>query len=204
MHVVKRAIVILAVVLGVLAALAIRVVVEGRNAMADGAAANDRGRPAEAIRAYETAARWYLPLAPHVDEAYRELRALAASTDPAVSLAAWRSIRAAARATRSLWTPHAEDLAAADAAIASSSVQVPQAATTDPAWHRERLARDPRASVGGLALAALGILLWAFGAIALVRRGLDGSGGLVRRPALASGIVILLGVVCWAAGLYNA
>jgi hypothetical protein len=201
---VKRAIVILAIVLGVLAALAIRVVVEGRGALADGATAMRGGRKAEAIRAYETAARWYLPLAPHVDEAYRELRALAASTDPAVSLAAWRSIRSAARATRSLWTPHADDLAAADAAIATASARVPQAATHDPAWHAERLARDPRASVGGLALAALGIILWLGGATLLVRRGLDAGGALVHRPALASGIAILLGVACWAAGLYNA
>jgi hypothetical protein len=201
---VKRAIVIVAIGLGVLAALAIRVVVEGRAALAEGNKSLQRGRTAEAIRAYETAARWYMPLAPHVGEAYRELRALAASTDPAVALAAWRSIRSAARATRSLWTPHAEDLAAADAAIAAASARVPQAATADPVWHAERLARDPRASVGGLALAAAGILMWLGGALLLVRRGLDAGGALVRRPALASGIAILLGVACWAAGLYNA
>jgi hypothetical protein len=200
----KRAIVILAIVLGIVAALAIRVVVEGRAALVEGETAEQRGRAAEAIRAYEAAARWYLPLAPHVDEAYGRLGALARSTDPAVSLAAWRSIRAAARATRSLWTPHAGDLAAADEAIATISARVPGAATADPAWHRERLARDPRASAGGLTLAAIGILLWLGGAVLLVRRGLDASGALVRRPALASGIAILLGVACWAAGLYNA
>jgi len=194
----------LAVVLGVLAALAIRVVVEGRDALAEGDEALHRGRTAEAIRAYETAARWYLPLAPHVDEAYENLRALAASSDPAVSLAAWRSIRAAARATRSLITPHAEDLAAADAAIATASARAPQAATTDVAWHQERLRRDPRASRGGLVLAALGILLWLAGTVVLVRRGLDATGALVRRPAMASGAAIVLGVACWAVGLYNA
>lgn len=204
MRVVKRAIVILAVVLGVLAALAIRVVGEGRAALAEGDEAMHRGRTAEAIRAYETAARWYLPLAPHVDEAYGNLRELAASSDPAVSLAAWRSIRAAARATRSLFTPHADDLAAADAAIATSSVRVPQAATTDVAWHRERLGRDPRASIGGLVLAAIGILLWLGGTAFLVRRGLDATGALVRRPAMASGAAVVLGVACWALGLYNA
>ena len=74
---VKRAIVILGFAVAVLGALAIRVVVEGRRALADGDGFLLRGRPADAIRAYETAARWYLPLAPHVDEAYRKLRALA-------------------------------------------------------------------------------------------------------------------------------
>jgi len=201
---VKRAILILAGVLGVPDALCIRVVIEGRNALADGDDARATGRMAEAIRAYETAARWYLPLAPHVDEAYADLRALAESKDPAVSLAAWRSIRAAARATRSLWTPHAGDLAAADAAIATASAAIPQAATAAPAWHRERLARDPRASIGALALAAAGIVLWLGGAVILVRRGLDAAGALVRRAAVASGVAIVLGVACWAVGLYNA
>ena len=52
-----RALAILLVVLGLAGALAIRVVAAGRDALADGDAAAARGRPGEAIRAYETAAR---------------------------------------------------------------------------------------------------------------------------------------------------
>src|SRR5207249_6511963 len=91
-----------------------------------------RGKPGEAIRSYEAAARWYLPFAPHVDAAYERLRGL---TTPSASpdgerdvLAAWRAIRGAARATRSLWQPHAADLADADAAIASLQARDPSAA----------------------------------------------------------------------------
>lgn len=200
----KRAIVIAAFVAAVLGALAIRVVVSGRAALAEGDDALQRGRSADAIRAYETAARWYLPLAPHVDEAYGALRRLASGPDPAIQLAAWRAIRGAARATRSLWTPHADDLAAADTAIANISAGVPQAATPELAWHRERLGRDSRPSGPLAAVAGFGILLWIGGAIALVRRGFDPAGRLIRGAAGLAGIAVTVGVGLWAVGLYNA
>jgi hypothetical protein len=96
-----------------------------------------------AIDAYETAARWYLPLAPHVGAAYTGMRLIAARTDPATAqpgtadpataIAAWRGIRSAARTTRSLWTPHHADLALANAAIARLSAQDPAAGKTESA-----------------------------------------------------------------------
>ncbi len=213
----RRAILIAALVLAGLGALAIRVVIEGRGALADGEAELAAGHPAEAIRAFEASARWYLPLAPHVDDAYARLRELAASEHPAVALAAWRAIRSAARATRSLWTPHADDLAAADAAIAklSAAAVPPGGEGADPppagatvgdreAWHLARLARDVRPSRGAAALAGIGIVLWISGALMLVRRGIGAAGGLARRPALLAGATILVGFACWAVGLYNA
>lgn len=212
------------------------------SAMSPGDEAIAKGAPIAAIDHYETAARWYLPLAPHVDDAYGKLRGLTASSDPAISLAAWRAIRSAARATRSLWTPHADDLAAADAAIARLSARDPSAgqlaagagsATTaqsagplagssaEPAsgsgsaatpgdaadreaWHRQRLAIDVRPSAFAATLAGLGILLWLGGVVALVRRGIDRAGAWIRRPAAVSGAAIVVGLVLWFVGLYNA
>jgi len=210
MRAVARVLVIAALVLAGLGALAIRVVVEGRRALAAGDAAMTRGQRLDAIGSFETAARWYLPFAPHVDEAYDRLRALTTSEDPAVAIAAWRGIRGAARATRTLWTPHADDLEAADRGIAELSARDPQAAMTGDttrereAWYQARLSRDPRPGTGAVVLACVGVLLWVGGAIALVRRGVDRAGGLLRRPAIAAGVTILVGVVCWAVGLYNA
>jgi len=204
---------IVAFALSVLGALSIRVVIEGRNALADGDDLLLRGRPGDAIRSYETAARWYLPFAPHVDDAYSKLRHLAEPSydarpaqpaDPAIQLAAWRSIRSAARATRSFYTPYADDLAAADAAIAKSSAGIPQAGTAQIPWHQERLSRDMRPSLPMAALAAFGILLWIAGAIGLVRRGMTPAGQLIRRMAGVAGITIVVGLGCWAVGLYNA
>jgi hypothetical protein len=171
------------VVLAVLGALAIRVVYEGRSALAAGD--------------YETAARWYLPFSPHVDEAYAKLRAETKSEDPAVALAAWRSIRAAARATRSIWQPHADDLAAADAAIAKLASEAPGGGKLDGdrlAWHRDRLARDVRPSLATAALAGIGVLLWLAGAALLVRR---------KRISVGPGALVVVGLALWFVGLYK-
>lgn len=215
-----RILVATAIVLAALGVLAIRVVVEGKAALAEGHDRLARGHVAEAIRSFEASARWYLPLAPHVDEAYARLRELASSDDPAVALRAARAIRSAARATRSLWTPHAEDLAAAELRIAKLSAADPEAAPAggDTAvaretWHLERLSRDSRPSPGAAVLAGLGIVLWLGGFFVLARRGVaddmresaKGSQVLVRRrAALAAGCAIVVGLVLWAAGLYNA
>jgi len=193
-----------AILIAVLAALSIRVVVAGRGALGEGDDWMLRGKPIEAIGAYETAARWYLPLAPHVDAAYAKLRTLAGNDDPAVQLAAWRAIRGAAHATTGLWTPHAGDLADADAAIAKLEARQPGAAAAGPtttareAWYKDRLAHDTRPGRGPAILAAFGVLVWLGGAIALVRKARASSGKL-----LPAGIM-LAGLVCWAAGLYNA
>jgi len=233
----RRIAIIAAFVLAALGAVAIRVVASGRAALRAGdkaaAICNPMydARPARvsppdprpclaAIDAYETAARWYLPLAPHVDDAYLGLRYIAGSpeVDPATSLAAWRAIRSAAHATRSLWTPHTADLADADAAIARLSAQDPGAGKLDEkdagtatpdeksreAWHRGRLAREVRPAVGAAAIAGLGILLWLAGVISLVRRGIDRTGAWLRRPAVLSGAAIVVGLVLWFVGLANA
>ncbi len=206
---------IAALVLAGVGVLAIRVVASGRAAVEAGNDWVTRGKPLEAIGSFESAARWYFPIAPHVDEAYSQLRALGASEDPVVALAAWRGVRSAARATRTLWQPHGADLAAADAAIARLSARTPGAAPIgDPgqttttaereAWHQARLSRSGRAGLGGAVLAALGIVLWLGGAAALARRGVDATGKLARRPALVAGATIVVGLVCWFVGLYNA
>lgn len=206
----KRALVIIAIVVAALATLAVRVVIEGRNALAEGDAALVAKRPIDAIAAWETAARWYLPLAPHVDEAYASLT-LIAKSDPRVALVAWRAVRRAATATRSLWTPHADDLATANAAIAKLSAEHPEGApgagsniSERMAFFAARLGEDPRPSIGAATLAILGILSWLAGIGVIVRRGLDAQARLVRRPALVGAALSVVGVVGWALGLYNA
>jgi len=207
---VKPALVVGAIVLATLGALAIRVVVEGRTALAEGDEAAAAGRTDDAIAGWETAARWYLPLAPHVDEAYARLTVLATERG-ARGLAAWRAMRSAALATRHLWTPHADDLAAANAKIAELASRDPEGAAaagpdaeTRRRFHTERLARDPRPGSGAIVLAIVGIACWLTGIGVALRRGFDAAGRPARRPALVGAALTVAGLAAWAVGLYNA
>src|SRR6188768_2267110 len=100
--------VVTVVVLGVLVT---RAVWEGRGALHDGDAAAARGDLDGAIDHWRAAARWYVPFAPHVDDAYARLERAAldaeARKNGIAALAAWRAIRSSALATRWLVTPHA-------------------------------------------------------------------------------------------------
>jgi hypothetical protein len=207
---VKAAIAIAGIVLAGVGALALRVVLEGRAALAEGDAASARQHHADAIAAWESAARWYLPGAPHVDQAYARLVVSARSNRPH-ALAAWQAVRRAALATESVWTPHSEDLAAANAALARARAIDPDGATAagaDPAareaWYAAGLARPVRPSTPAVVLAIGGILCWLAGITLVVRRGFDAAGRVVRRPAVVGIAVTLVGIAGWAAGLYNA
>jgi len=197
----QRVALVVAIILAGVGALGVRVIRAGNSALADGDAAIADQRPRDAIAAWERAARWYFPAAPHVDEAYARLRKLAASNPG--SLAPWFAIRRAARATRSLWTPHTDDLAAADAEIA----RVSSARQEDPsrlAWHQARLAEDTRPGVGSTVLAVLGIAAWLAGIGVTLRRGLADDGSWIKRPALVGLGIAAAGIAGWAAGLYTA
>lgn len=196
----RTALVVIALVVAIVGAIALRVVVEGRHALADGDDAIAARRPLDAIAAWERAARWYLPGAPHVDDAYARLIDLA-GRDPAVDVIAWRAVRSAALASRSFYQPHAEELSRANAEIARITSKDPEGSITAgdtpaarEAWQRERLAHDTRPSTGATALAIVGIAAW-----------LGGLGWIVRRRRLVPGLAIaVVGLAAWAAGLYNA
>ena len=194
----KRAAIPIAIVIAFLGALGIRVVIEGHRALAEGDHAAADGRLDDAVAAWESAARWYLPVGSHVDDAYARLIELA-SKDHRHALAAWRAVRSASLATRWLFTPHADDLLAANAAIAELASRDPEGALSAGAdaaarktWHAERLARDPGPARGGLALATLGIALWLAGVALLVRP---------RGPDVVGAAIALTGLVGWMIGL---
>ncbi|MBL9020055.1 MAG: hypothetical protein JNL83_38070 [Myxococcales bacterium] len=192
----KSVILAAAIAIAAIGACAVRVVVEGRGALAAGDTALAEGRIADAIAGWETAARWYLPAAPHVDGAYDRLRALAAA-DHRHALAAWRAVRSAALATRGLWQPHADDLAAANAQIAELASRDPEGALSAgadaaarKAFHVERLARSTGPAPGGVFLAVLGILAW-----------LTGIGVALRGPVKPGVAVAAMGTIGWVIGL---
>ena len=209
----RRWLVGLALVTAIIGALVARVSLAGRGALADGDAAFERGEIAEATDAWEAAARWYLPGAPHVDDAYDRLAALAVRSEKATNtpraLAAWRAIRSASLATRGAWTPHPADRAAADAAIARLQAGDPEGSpeagsdvAARQAWFTTQLARDRRPGGAAVLLAIVGIPAWLGGLVSLARGGLDPAGRVVRRHATLAGGITLAGLACWAIGLY--
>jgi hypothetical protein len=203
----RRALAALGIAVAVIGVLALRTVLEGRAALAEGDDALAQKRVGDALASWETAARWYFPGAPHVGEAYERLVGFARDPKhgPATRIAAWRAVRSAAHATTSLWTPHADDLAEADAAIAQLSAADPESAPaiSDPAqklaWHQTMLAREPRPSLSRAALAVLGILAWIGGIAVVIRRGASRD-----RPTLYAAGFAIAGLLAWAIGLYSA
>ena len=192
-----------------------RAVWQGRGALADGDEAAEAGDREGAIRWWRRAARWYVPLAPHVGDAYDRLEAMAAAAeqegDLATALAAWQGVRGSILATRSFYTPHDERLDPANRHIASLMQRL-EGDAADPgkgaaereAWHYELLARDEAPSVGWTLVALLGFALWIGGGVLFALRGVSSEDRLVVRAATSAGLLVLSGLFVWLLGLYNA
>lgn len=210
-----------AVVAAVLGALAIRAVWEGRGALHAGDEAAARGDREAAVEGWRRAARWYLPLAPHVGDAYDRLERLARDAedagDPDTALAAWRGVRSSALATRWLVIPHDDRRRRADRRIAALMAAAPVGAEGEAgagaapdagdtpqareAFYLGQLARDEAPSTPWTLVALGGLALLVGGCVQFARTGLDAEDRLVRRAAASAGGMALLGVLGWIVGL---
>lgn len=212
----KRKIIAVAVVVGLcLGVVVTRAVWEGRSALTKGDEAAERGDSREAIRWWRRAARWYVPLAPHVGSAYERLEAQAVAAEAAgdreTALAAWRGIRGSVLATRSFYTPHSERLAPANRRIAElmaeteeESVAPGQDHDARTRWHYDLLQRDESPSVLWSIVALLGFGVWIAGGVLMALRGIGADDRLVVRVAARAGAMVAGGLVIWVLGLYNA
>jgi hypothetical protein len=189
-----------------------RVAVDGGAALRAGESAQARGERGEAVRHYLDAARLYLPGSGTVGRALDHLEAMArtaeAANDPQGARAALEAIRAALLGTRSLYTPYASRLPDVERRLAGLYAQL-EDPRVDPgasleartAWHASRLARHPGPTVGYVLLALFGLALWLGGAVGFMRRGLDAGLRLRRGPALAAGIIFVVGFALFVTGL---
>lgn len=193
--------------------VATRAIWEGRSALAEGERARERGDAAEATRRFRRAARWYVPGAPHVRQAYDRLEAMAeaAETRGALdeALAAWRGVRGSILATRTAYTPFDERLESADrhiarlmAALEDDSLDRDE--SEREAWHRDRLARIEAPSRAWTLVALCGLGLWVGAGILFATRGVTPGDTLARRPAAAAGILLATGLLLWFVGLASA
>jgi hypothetical protein len=192
-----------------------RAVWQGQSALDDGDRAYQAGNDDEAIRWWRRAARWYVPLAPHVSDAYDRLETLAAEAerkgDAATALVAWQGVRGSILATRSFFTPHEERLAPANRRIAAILARMeagaPDAGKSDAereAWHHEQLERDEAPALGWSLLALAGFLIWLGGGALFAWRGISADDRLVPRRAATAGVLVGSGLILWLLGLYQA
>jgi hypothetical protein len=225
----RRVITFAVVALVCLGVLVCRAFWDGRRALAAGDEAHRNGEAArqqgdvaatqaaelEAVAEWRRAARWYVPGAPHVRQAYDRLAALGQAAETAgdrdLALAAWTGVRSSALATRWLTVPHADRLAVANQHIATlmaaAEAADPAAGATVPArraWHLAALERDDAPSVAWSIFAVLGFLTWVGGGFWFARRGLGDGDRLDRRQAALSGVMVLAGLLLWMVALYKA
>lgn len=222
----RRKLIIVGVVVSVCFGVIItRAILEGRSALSKGDKAQAAGDPDGAIRWWRRAARWYVPMAPHVSSAYDRLETLANAAEakaksaktPAesrahrrIALAAWRGIRGSILSTRSFYTPFADKLEPANERIsglmalqegdkAAKKVLVERAE-----WHYEQLKRDDSPSVFWSIIALLGFATWIGGGVLFALRGITADDKLVTRSAAHAGLLVAGGLVVWMLGLYSA
>lgn len=212
----RRIVTVALVVACALGVVVTRAVYDGRRALAEGDAAMARGDAAEALTWWRRAARWYVPLAPHVVDAYDRLQTLAEAADEQhdrkTALDAWRAIRSSALATRSFYTPFPARLAAADARIAVLMAEEEVALDAGKrgqegeiqAFHLTLLERDDAPSVPWTLIALGGFAAWVGGGFWFARRGVTAEDRLERRTAARAGLVIAVGLIVWMLGLYRA
>lgn len=222
----RRKLVTAGIILGVcFGVIVTRAIWEGRAALSKGDDAHAAGDPDNAIRWWRRAARWYVPIAPHVGKAYSRLQTLASEAEqrartaknPAearahrrIALAAWRGIRGSILSTRSFYTPHADKLEPANQHI-SDLMALEEGDSADKKtlasraeWHYEQLARDESPSVFWSIIALLGFATWIGGGVYFALRGITADDKLVNRAAAHAGLLIAAGLFIWMLGLYNA
>jgi len=213
---VRRKILIVCGVIGLcLGVVVTRAMWEGRSALHDGDDAAARGDIHAAIAKWRRAARWYVPLAPHVGDAYDRLETAARTAERAgdidTALSAWRGIRGSILATRSFYTPESDRLEPANRNIARLMAHVEgntvDAGSTEAqrqAFHYALLERDESPSVFWAVVALLGFALWIGGAFGFALRVVSEEDRLVRRAAALFGAAVAIGLVIWLVGLYKA
>jgi hypothetical protein len=198
-----------------LGAATLRVVTSGEREIAASTDGLRAGDPHAATEHARRAAGWYAPGAPHVRVAYDRLIALATTAeglgDREASLFAWRSVRTAAIETRWIVTPHAEDLARANAAIARLEAAAPRPPGTrnEPPASVEReqleaLSRDEAPRTPWVITLVLAAAAWITGSILVVRRGITAGGQVSWGRAMPGIVITATGVALWLLAIWRA
>ena len=190
-----------------LAVLAIRVVSSSHTELRRGERLERSGDLDGAIIAYRRAARQYSPGNPYCTQALDRLAHVAESAHEAGeterALVAWRSVRGAILASRSLYVPHGGRLRRAEAAIVElTTALAPPADQVEARAHaRAVFAAPDRPRVGWTLVLLLGWIAWTLGAFVFAQRALDEEDRLMSGPARLWGTVVVVGFGLFVLGM---
>jgi hypothetical protein len=207
-----RAVAVVGLVLGVATA---RVATSGEAEIAASTAGLRAGDARGAAEHARRAAGWYMPGAPHVRVAYERLFALGTAAeglgDRDLALYAFRGARTAAIETRWILSPHEDERARADHAIARIEAESPRppGMRAEPPQAVERaaldaLARDEAPRTPWVVVLVAGALAWGTGAAVIAARGVDAAGAFSLRRAWPGLVVAGAGALAWLVALWQA
>jgi len=205
------------VALGLLALLLLmnlRAVLEARAQLARAEPALAAGDLPRAVSHLRLAARWDAPGNVYAQRALASLESLARDAeqrgDLALALRAYRALHAALHASRGIQIREPELLARADARIAALMAREPAPPRDAGLSAQQRAQRylallqlkAPRTL--GVLLACGGFFVWVLAFAALILRGLDDEGRIVKAVARPSFLCLVFGWVAFAVGLHLA
>ena len=188
-----------------------RVIYAGEEEIAAGTRALQAGHAREAIACSARAAEWYVPAAPHVRVAYGRLIRIAEAAEEhgrhELALAAWRSLRAAAKSTRWIYSPYEKERQRANREIARlmaiGSTRPKPPAELQQQYLKE-LMRDETPRVPWVLLLLFGLGAFCVGTVVAVRRMAGSFGELKWTAGRTPLLVALLGVAAWLLALWRA
>jgi hypothetical protein len=201
---VRSACQLLALAALVLFVIVIRVVSSARQELGEADRLLARGDLDGAIVHYRRAARWYAPGSPYHVRALEQLAQLAADAErngePERALSAYRSLRAAIMATRSLYVPEQARLGAANLRIAALMAELPppgmdagKSRAQLRAEHLRLLQAIPGPNLFWTCVLLSGFFGWVSAAFAFSVRAIDEHDRWVVAEARKWGICIALG-----------
>ena len=202
----------------VLAVVWLRVWTSARDELAQARRARAAADVEGAIRHYQYAMRWYSPGAGAPGDAAADLRLLARDLEGAGdrknALRAWRRLRGAVRATRSVYTPFAGLADEVDRNIARLTADE-QLALGQPtirgrdraqleADHLRLLKLDPTPTAGWGLLVVLAFIGWVAGGFLTIARGFDREARLLRPGFIRYAALTAACFGLWVVGLVMA
>ena len=164
-----------------------------------------------AVSHLRLAARWDAPFNLYASRALDQLERLAQAAeqrgDRPLALRAYRAAHAALHAARGIEVRDAARLTRVDARIAALMAEAPPSPMTASLTPRERerryreLLKPASPNVAGVLLACGGFFTWVLSFAALILRGLDNEGRIVKAVARPSFLLLVFGWVLFAVGL---